>query len=63
MKIVIVCAWCGKKLGEKDGQGVEGTSHGICDSCLLHHFPHVYEQVHDIIGGPVDDIYQFPEKQ
>jgi len=30
----IVCAWCGKDMGEKDGQGVEGTSHSICPNCL-----------------------------
>jgi len=29
-----VCAWCGKDTGEKDGEGVEGTSHGICEECL-----------------------------
>ena len=30
----IVCAWCDKDMGEKDGQGVEGTSHSICPACL-----------------------------
>ena len=30
----IKCAWCGKAMGEKDGQGVEGTSHSICPHCL-----------------------------
>lgn len=30
----IVCAWCGKDMGEKDGEGVEGVSHGICEDCL-----------------------------
>ncbi len=43
--INIVCAWCGKELGEKDGEGVDGVSHSICDDCLLHHFPHTYEKV------------------
>ena len=32
----IVCSWCGKKMGEKDGNGVEGVSHGICEECLGH---------------------------
>lgn len=45
----IRCAWCGKALGEKDGEGQEGTSDGICDACLLHHFPHIYELIKD--GG------------
>ena len=30
----IVCAWCGKDMGEKDGEGIEGISHGICEECL-----------------------------
>ena len=30
----IICAWCGKDLGEKDGKGVKGISHGVCDKCL-----------------------------
>ena len=30
----IVCAWCGKDMGEKNGKGVEGISHSICQKCL-----------------------------
>lgn len=30
----IICAWCDKDMGEVDGEGVEGVSHGICDECL-----------------------------
>lgn len=30
----ITCAWCGKDIGEKDGEGVNGVSHGICEECL-----------------------------
>jgi len=30
----IVCAWCGKDMGEKEGQGIEGISHSICKDCL-----------------------------
>ena len=30
----IVCAWCGKDMGEKDGRGVEGVSHSICQECF-----------------------------
>ncbi len=29
----VVCAWCGKDMGEKDGQGQEGATHGICEEC------------------------------
>ena len=31
----IVCAWCHKYMGEKDGEGVEGVSHSICRECLV----------------------------
>ena len=31
--LIVVCAWCGKKIGEKDGEGVEGVSDGICQDC------------------------------
>lgn len=30
----IVCAWCGKDMGEKDSEGVNGVSHSICQECL-----------------------------
>ena len=29
----VVCAWCGKGLGTKDGKGNTGTTHGICKVC------------------------------
>ncbi len=29
----IVCAWCGRETGEKDGGGVDGVSHTICKGC------------------------------
>lgn len=33
-EMMIVCAWCAKELGEKDGEGVKGVSHGVCEECL-----------------------------
>ena len=30
----IVCSWCGRDTGEKDGGGVEGISGGICGDCV-----------------------------
>ncbi len=30
----ITCAWCGKDMGEKDGKGKSGNTHGICEECL-----------------------------
>jgi len=29
----VICAWCGKDMGEKEGGNVEGASHSICDQC------------------------------
>ena len=45
----VICAWCGKKMGEKDGQGVEGDSHSICDDCLNHHFPHHADKIRECL--------------
>ena len=30
----VVCSYCGVDMGEKDGEGIEGTSHSICKTCL-----------------------------
>ncbi len=30
----VVCAWCNKDMGEKDGEGVRGVSHGLCRECF-----------------------------
>ena len=32
-RLKVVCAWCGADMGEKDGEGEEGISHGMCDKC------------------------------
>lgn len=37
----IECMYCRVSMGEKDGQGVEGTSHGICPKCLSERFPDI----------------------
>ena len=36
-------------MGEKDGQGVEGPSHSICDDCLNHHFPHHADKIRECL--------------
>ena len=43
-KMKIVCAWCGKEMGWKEGEGVNGVSHSICDECYedLHGMPKYY---------------------
>ena len=33
-EIVVVCAWCTRKIRRKPGDGQTGISHGICPSCL-----------------------------
>ena len=30
----IVCAWCGKDMGEKNAKGEDGVSHGMCEECF-----------------------------
>jgi len=32
--IKIICSWCKKDMGEKDGEGETGISHGMCDACM-----------------------------
>ena len=32
-RMQVVCAWCGKDMGEKDGKGQTGTTHSICPKC------------------------------
>jgi len=48
-KLKIVCAWCGKTMGEKDGEGKSGETSTICPACKRKHFPpekfpHLYEE-------------------
>lgn len=63
-KITIRCGWCDKWLGEKDGQGVEGVSHGICDDCLTKNFPHVADLIRTNLEVPsIEDIYTSPGKK
>ncbi len=44
--IKVVCMYCKADMGEKDGEGVEGVSHGICPKCLLEHAPNVYQAMY-----------------
>lgn len=37
--ITIVCMYCGKDMGTKDGKGVSGVSHSICRECWAEHYP------------------------
>lgn len=31
--ITVICCVCGEKIAEKDGNGVDGVSHGYCRPC------------------------------
>ena len=62
-KITVKCGWCGKELGEKDGQGVEGDNHGICDDCLNHYFPHHADKIRGILEvEKVEEFYLTKEE-
>ena len=41
-KLKRACMYCGKSMGEKDGEGQEGTSHSICQSCWYENCPGLY---------------------
>ena len=30
----ILCAWCGKNMGENNGKDEDGVSHGMCEECF-----------------------------
>ena len=34
MPIKIICAWCGKDLGTKEGETESPVSHSICEECV-----------------------------
>jgi hypothetical protein len=33
--ITVVCAYCKKFINTKDGEGINGISHSICNVCLI----------------------------
>ena len=48
-KLYITCSWCGKVMGEKDGEGIEGETSSICDYCLGFYFPAHCEKIKAIL--------------
>ena len=51
----VVCAWCGKSMGEKDGEGIEGFSHSICQSCWQKHYPGIaYPEEENNVAEGID---------
>ena len=47
----VVCAWCGKQIGEAPGEGI---SHGICPECVKEYFPEEAEKV----LGTDEELYE-----
>jgi NMD protein affecting ribosome stability and mRNA decay len=47
--ITVICAWCGREIGHKEGG--EGISHGLCRECY-----EVLEQEVDDIIREVNDL-------
>jgi len=41
-----VCAWCNKETGEKDGKGIKGISHGMCEECFARLMRDVENKIH-----------------
>ncbi len=37
----IVCSYCKTEMGYKDGEGVSGDSHSICEKCWKELFPDI----------------------
>ncbi len=37
--LTVICGKCKKYMGEKDGDGVTGVSHSMCEECWERTFP------------------------
>jgi len=46
----IECAWCGREMGEKDGKGVEGVSHSVCEECYKKQTSHAKNSLGKVTG-------------
>ncbi len=63
LPLVIICAWCGKCMGEKEPYEDKSITHGICPSCLAKYFPKKKDslpQTHHSI--PRDDLKRIAGK-
>lgn len=60
----IVCMYCEADMGEKDGEGVEGTSAGICRECWVEHFPNIpypeETKTCEVCGYAGTDVHEWP---
>lgn len=59
----IVCMYCNTDMGEKDGEGVEGTSHSVCDKCLkeqLVKLPSPPTKTCEVCGHTGTNVHEWP---
>ena len=51
--IEVVCSSCKTKLGEKDGNGMSGISHSICEKCIREKYKDEFseEEMQEILEG------------
>jgi hypothetical protein len=42
--IQVVCGSCGKDMGSKPGEGVEGISHSTCEVCLREKYSDIFTE-------------------
>ena len=47
----MVCAWCKKDMGEKDGKGTVGVSHGLCQVCFDRVVSEAENRMMDLLAG------------
>ena len=45
--IKVVCSYCNKEMGEKDGEGVTGVSHSICEKCQIIQRAELLNELHN----------------
>jgi hypothetical protein len=51
----IICSNCKKSMGKKDGGGIEGVSHSICEECIrvLYGDEFTEEEIQQIMKGEI----------
>jgi len=59
-EVEIMCAWCGKKMGKKDGKGMRGISHSLCKECLARLL--AKEESKSTTGSEQDGKCAFPKQ-
>ena len=60
----IRCAWCKRIIGTRPpfgGKYDKEITDGICDDCLVKHFPNVYEKCR-VLEVSEEDRYEIPSR-